>query len=295
MQKLKLSFIKKMFNVRLTSSEIDFIIYYSKYQDDAGIVKGIHYQDIYKSLERVSHQTFYDVLLSLQIKQIIEIIKRNDTDIDIRFLGNDCQNITHVVQEGYLATNKDLFKSKDFFRLKANEKLLAMQFLIQNLSGNRPVIMRKETLLTSYASLFRVQRRCVIGYLQSLKRFFDIKVNQGKYFITAKQETSSTKKKLSDQLSCAVWKTKVACRRTKTQCGTRQVLLDAAQLLIQYKERIASMEKWGWIPTDGIMESLLNEYQSTNDGMELIPSVLHKLLRSKFRLFDDALKSSLQF
>jgi len=69
MQKIKYGVLDKLLRADLSRAEMDFILHISHYQDDTGCVSGIYYRDICEALQ-ISYQTFYDVLRSLQAKEI---------------------------------------------------------------------------------------------------------------------------------------------------------------------------------------------------------------------------------
>lgn len=45
MQKLSEKLIDRMIQEQLSSAEVDFIIYLSRYQDDYGMVSGVYYKE----------------------------------------------------------------------------------------------------------------------------------------------------------------------------------------------------------------------------------------------------------
>ena len=104
MQKIKYGVLDKLLRADLSRAEMDFILHISHYQDDTGCVSGIYYRDICEALQ-ISYQTFYDVLRSLQAKEIIKVDKAFYGDWDVTILDNSFQNgIT-----GYVSTGDDLF------------------------------------------------------------------------------------------------------------------------------------------------------------------------------------------
>lgn len=99
MQKIKYGVLDKLLRADLSRAEMDFILHISHYQDDTGCVSGIYYRDICEALQ-ISYQTFYDVLRSLQAKEIIKVDKAFYGDWDVTILDNSFQNgITGYVRE----------------------------------------------------------------------------------------------------------------------------------------------------------------------------------------------------
>lgn len=87
MQKIKYCVLDKLLRADLSRAEMDFILHISHYQDDYGCVSGIYYRDICNALQ-ISYQTFYDVLHSLQVKEIIAVTKAYYGDWDVTILDN---------------------------------------------------------------------------------------------------------------------------------------------------------------------------------------------------------------
>ena len=59
-QKIKNSIITDMIAAHLTSNEIDFLLYISRFQNELGQVIGVHYKDVCEKMG-MSYQGFYDV------------------------------------------------------------------------------------------------------------------------------------------------------------------------------------------------------------------------------------------
>ena len=63
-----------MIEKKLTSKEIDFLLYISRFQDNNGRVDGVYYKEICQRMH-MSNQGFYDVKRSLTEKGLIFIRK----------------------------------------------------------------------------------------------------------------------------------------------------------------------------------------------------------------------------
>lgn len=50
MQKIKYTVLENMIKQKLTSAEINFLLYLSHFQDDTGLVRGVYYKEICESL-----------------------------------------------------------------------------------------------------------------------------------------------------------------------------------------------------------------------------------------------------
>lgn len=246
MQKLKYAVLEKMIEKEATSAEINFILYISHFQDDAGNVLGVYYRDIMKALH-ISAQKFYDILYSLEEKGIIRVEKNFYSDWDIQILDNDFtyKGAYQKGQEGYLSTQHNIFYSEDFMRLKAGEKLLAMCFLKVNLtkegaeytkSGSYHLGVKK--FYDTYKDLFKTTKRVIQGYLTKLRSWFSIGIKEGQYYITALQKVRrkpygnrTDKRAYQDHIGA------VACRRGRFSF-TKQTFHDAAALATQFAKQL---------------------------------------------------------
>lgn len=182
MQKIKYGVLDKLLRADLSRAEMDFILHISHYQDDTGCVSGIYYRDICEALQ-ISYQTFYDVLRSLQAKEIIKVDKAFYGDWDVTILDNSFQNgIT-----GYVSTGDDLFLDPEFQKCGPQEKLLALEFLkiAKNPSNGGKYRIGKEKLLEKYGKLFSVTKRIILRYLHRLKGSLLCRSQRG-YIISAR-------------------------------------------------------------------------------------------------------------
>ena len=77
-----------MIEKQLTSKEVDFILYISRFQSESGTVYSVYYKDICSAIN-ISNQKFYDLLSSLEKKALISFRKENQVDYCITLVGND--------------------------------------------------------------------------------------------------------------------------------------------------------------------------------------------------------------
>lgn len=183
MQKLKNSILARMIENRLTGSEIDLLHYVSFYQNEDGRTCGVHYKEVCDAMD-MSSQTFYDAKRALEEKGFIRCEKTDRTDHDITIQDNrnaDC------CREGYINTNHSIFFSKEFRRLKAGSKLLAMELMKITYAGKGYVEKGVKAFYDKYTALFGVSRRVMRSYLTGLRGFFSISIKDRKYFISPKK------------------------------------------------------------------------------------------------------------
>lgn len=281
MQKIKYCVLDKLLRADLSRAEMDFILHISHYQDDSGCVSGVYYRDICNALQ-ISYQTFYDVLHSLQVKEIIAVTKAYYGDWDVTILDNSFQDgIT-----GYVSTGDDLFLDPEFQKCGPQEKLLALEFLkiAKNPSNGGKYKIGKEKLYEKYCKLFSVTKRVFLRYLHRLRKFFSMIVTEGIYYIRPgknyreKNKGRTDTELLREHVKCFV------LRRNRATY-TEEEGKDAARLLTQYA---------GTVPDGRLLirlfsEAVLESIRIRNAGIRnrykwnrrLNPKFVHKILQEK--------------
>lgn len=277
MQKLKNSVIDAMMKLHMTKAEVDFMLELSHYQDDTGTVYGVYYKDMCQAI-KISYETFYVVLRSLEQKQLITYQKDCHGDWDIRILNNDFSRGNYT--DGYISTGHDLFYDQVFRAMKANEKLLALQ-LLKIVGASKRYYVNIENFFQKYCDVLGVAKRTLAVYLHSLKQFFKIAKKEGNYWITAKwtiyKENAPTDLRvLSDYLG------RVASRRNRLTY-TEKALKDTIFLIKQYRETLK--EKTASVFLAAVRESIekQNNDQKYRSKWErtLNPKFVHKLIIQK--------------
>lgn len=281
MQKIKYCVLDKLLRADLSRAEMDFILHISHYQDDSGCVSGIYYRDICNALQ-ISYQTFYDVLHSLQVKEIIAVTKAYYGDWDVTILDNSFQDgIT-----GYVSTGDDLFLDSDFQKCGPQEKLLALEFLkiAKNPSNGGKYKIGKEKLYEKYCKLFSVTKRVFLRYLHRLRKFFSMIVTEGIYYI---RPGKNYREKNKGRTDAELLREHVKCfvLRRNRATYTEEEGKDAARLLTQYA---------GTVPDGRLLirlfsEAVLESIRIRNAGIRnrykwnrrLNPKFVHKILQEK--------------
>ena len=281
MQKIKYCVLDKLLRADLSRAEMDFILHISHYQDDSGCVSGIYYRDICNALQ-ISYQTFYDVLHSLQVKEIIAVTKAYYGDWDVTILDNSFQDgIT-----GYVSTGDDLFLDSDFKKCGPQEKLLALEFLkiAKNPSNGGKYKIGKEKLYEKYCKLFSVTKRVFLRYLHRLRKFFSMIVTEGIYYI---RPGKNYREKNKGRTDAELLREHVKCfvLRRNRATYTEEEGKDAARLLTQYA---------GTVPDGRLLirlfsEAVLESIRIRNAGIRnrykwnrrLNPKFVHKILQEK--------------
>lgn len=165
MYKIKNTYINKMISSKLSSREIDFILYIALYQNDCGTVESVYYKDVCSSLN-ISIQSFYNIIERLSNCGLILCEKPNNADIRITLLNNDFSRLDYKNDsEGYLNVEKNDFASDRFKTLKAGSKLLylySQRFIV----GKH---MSLAKFYSDFSGLFGVTAKSIQLYVHQLK------------------------------------------------------------------------------------------------------------------------------
>lgn len=288
MQKLKNSIIDKMIAAQLTSKEIDFLIYVSRFQDDFGCVTGVHYKEVCEAMN-ISYQGFYDVKKSLEKKGFISSEKSNRIDHDITILNNSFQG-QEDIKEGYINTNHNIFYMDNFFDLKAGAKLLAMHMMKVTFSGKGSFNIGVEKFYdeeTGFPKRFGVSKRVMRSYLMQIKKFFSVRVKDKKYFIAPQKEVYRKPGQATEQDNFAKHNVEVICRRNSIKNIGLKELRDVAMLIRQYKkEALAIQTNVVAVLNTAVERSLevLNENEKCIIKRILKPKLIHKMMRQELGL-----------
>ena len=279
MQKLKVCVLDSMFEKKLTKAEIDFIILISRYQNDRGIVEGVYYKEICSVLE-ISNQSFYDIKRALIEKNIIQAVKGSYTDWNIQIVNNDCSD-PESFKDNYINTNHDMFYTKEFFSMKAGEKLLAMQFMKIAQAGRGSYNIGVSKFYDKYTQLLGITKRVLQNYMSSLKEFFSIGIKNKQYWITplakvfrkygsGRTEVKNYNKHVGETI----------CRREKVNYN-EHTLEDTVDLLKQYRNILldkaeAILHKAVKLSLEKANENVKNPYKWKR---VLQPKLVHRILK----------------
>lgn len=285
MQKLKNSIIDKMIAARLTSNEIDFLIYVSRFQDDNGCVAGIHYREVCEAMN-ISYQGFYDVKSSLEEKGFIRSEKSNRIDHDITILNNSFRG-EEDVKEGYINTNHNIFYMDEFFALKAGAKLLAMHMMKVTFAGKASFQIGVEKFYEGYPKRFGVSKRVMRTYLMQIKEFFSVGIKDKKYFITPKKIVYRKPGQATEQDNFAEHNVEVICRRNKIKDAGNKEKRDVCSLLRQYKkDALAAQKDVVEVLRTAVEQSLkalnINEERIINRILK--PKLIHMMMKQELGL-----------
>lgn len=166
--KLYRTFLDKMLE-ECSSSEIDLLIYFSQVQTSDGILGKLISKNICSRLN-MKYTTYLTSINSLINKGFISLNGKH-----ARVIGNSTINDNY--KESYLNTNKEIFFSKDFFKLSLNEKRLTLKILIDYHVNNQPKfsLSRLKKILKSRTY------DAVNSIINNLKKWFNITISKGTY------------------------------------------------------------------------------------------------------------------
>jgi hypothetical protein len=151
-----------MVKAKLSSCEIDFILYIALSQDVSGTIESVYYKDVCNAIG-ISIQSFYDILDSLRDKQLITWSKPNRADVKVTLLGNDFSN--KRFKDGYLKVAATNFNNAKFKAMKAGAKLLYL-YMQRFVQGKHMLV---QNFYDEFCRIFQVTRKSLQLYIKELK------------------------------------------------------------------------------------------------------------------------------
>lgn len=230
--RIKYSLLPKLRN--LSNREMDFFLSIARYQDITGKVPGVHNKDICRKTG-MCKQSFYTVMRSLQHKGIITAVSTGNADYDIQIRNNDF-SYEGAFREGYVNLHRQVFHSRAFQKLKANEKYLLFEFLKRTHENSSSYHVGTKNFYHIFTEMLGVTKRVVRYYLHSLRHFFSVGIKDGQYWITYKRSLFSAVEEKGVEEQEFEYFVEVNCRRHKLEYSQGS-LHDTAWLLKQYRIR----------------------------------------------------------
>ena len=152
-----------------------------RYQDECGKVIGAYYKEFMKELGFTSKQTFYNALDSLQKQKLISSSQEMKGDFDITVLDNE--GFSKQDQPDYINMNLAIFRTKEFYALKSHEKYMLLDLIRSTKLNRGKRIISVEEFYSQYGKKFHVSHRTIQNYLRTMKKYFHIFSQNGKYYI----------------------------------------------------------------------------------------------------------------
>lgn len=271
----------KMIQTKLTSKEIDFMLFIFPLQDNNGNVCGLYYKKLCKCMH-MSFQGFYNVMRSLERKGIISCSKSNRMDYDIKILDNSFRN-EEDRKDGYIPANYNILHDDEFYKLKAGAKLLALQILKISGAGKGEYEIGTDKFYVKYTEMFGVSKRVMRTYLMQLKPFFSIGIKNGKYYMRPKVDICKRDKVQRE--SFAEHTVDSICRRNRIKEMDLKEKREVGQLIWQYEGVAAKLGKSLTEVTDALRAAAEKCIEILNDGQKrakkriLDIKLIHTLLR----------------
>lgn len=273
--RIKYSLLPKLRN--LTNREMDFFLYLARCQDRAGLVIGVHNQEVCRATG-MCKQSFYTSMRGLEAKNIISCTKK-DNDYDVLILGNDFPE-KDTWKEGYISLQRKVFHQKQFKGLKSNEKYMLMELLKRsNESSKSSYHIYTYNFYAKFKDLLGVTKRVIRAYLHAMKKFFSIGIKNGQYYITYRRSVFHQKidRHVDDQ--DYEYFVKAQCRRNRIRY-TADSLKDTADLFKTYRPLYAGIDltlrELREMVADAICKSVENKEPLDR---RLNQKYVHKLLR----------------
>lgn len=271
-----------MIKAHLTSKEVDFMLFISRYQDSSGRIGGVHYKTLCEEMG-MSYQEFYNVKRSLQEKGFICCEKNNWMDHDITIIGNtelECK------ESGYINTNHNIFYEKSFYKLKAGAKLLAMYLMKVTRAGEGHFEIYVKNFYDTekednYPKKFGVSVRILQSYLMSLKEFFSIGIKDRKYFISPKKILYRKIGETTEAERYREYCIDVIARRLHIKEINLPARRELKKLFVQYGQRITKAGKY---ISDTIEKAVADsigflQARGKDKSININCKLIHKLLK----------------
>lgn len=286
--KLKIDFVKRMFEADLTSKEFDFLMYLALRQDNKGVVRGVYYKAACEKI-KMSYPEFYEVMRSLKEKGLISLEKNNRIDWDITLVDNRF-DYDDAFSEGYLKVTC-MFENKSFLDMKAGAKLLALDLLRLSAASRASVKIKKRTLCEKYCKLLKVQNRMLWEYMKQIRRFFAIYLKDGLFYITPFKASRERAGIGSETDNCHEHFIKAICRRNqvKEDRENKRNLKSVRELINQYKqlcfERGERIERIIEYSVEASINMINRNIKKKKDWLrELRPKLIHRLIRQTLKI-----------
>ncbi len=284
MQKISIEVLEKAIKEKLSSVELDMLLYIARFQNEAGVASGIYYKDVCENIG-ISYQGFYDCKKSLQEKGLIYAEKKNYYDWDITILNNSFIGKENYGR-GYVSVSSKMVKSTVFRRMRANAKLMAL-YLLREWSINRKksrsesYSILKQNLLRKFEEM-GFTNRMTRAYLGELKPFLSVYLENGrKYFLTFKKnevynagESENEEKRLHDF--------DTACRRNKVKEIQEEIKRDVLTVLRQYHVKVVKKLDFNLSSiVEQSLKELNGEKKKSKWRRELNPKLIHKIIQEE--------------
>lgn len=286
MQKISIEVLENAIRAGLTSAEVDMLLYIARFQNEAGIARGIYYKDVCEEI-KISYQAFYDCKKSLEAKGIIYTEKNNYFDWDITILNNSFIGKENYGR-GYVSVATKMIRTEVFRKFKANTKLMALYLLrewkisFKNTKKTSYQIL-KENFFEKFKKLFSVTDRMLRKYLGQLKPFLNVYLENGrKYYLTFNQNAVRDHGEKTGNEEGREHEVKIACRRNKVKEVSDKTKADVLTLMSQFYPKIKKHTDFDLSEILSLSLLLMNRNKKRKDWDRTVnPALLNKLMQTK--------------
>ena len=243
-----------------TDTEIDFILYLTRLQNELGQVRNLHYKFVCLELN-ICKASFYKTLYSLEYKGILHIDWTNNSNKywNLQIIDNIFLNKSDF-DKGYIKTNFFFLHERYFRELKLNIKIIILK-LLKSYRPDQQFKIYKENLM----KWINIKNKSVFEeYLAKVKEFFNITMDTKNMLIIKlkKYNLSYKDQNIFNQL----------CHRIKSWCGMYKVSYTSETLIDMYFIFVSQKTLFNKI-INAMCETSL-AYRSLEPA--LINSIIHK-------------------
>lgn len=285
-QKIAIEVLEHAIRAGLSSSEVDMLLYIARYQNEAGIARGIYYKDVCENIQ-ISYQAFYDCKKSLVEKGIIYAEKNNYFDWDITILNNSFLGKENFGR-GYVSVASKMVRSATFRKLRANAKLMALYLqrewqISRKQTGKTAYQMLKETFLLKFRGLFGVADRMLRSYLTELQPFLSVYLQEGRKFFLTFKENEVKNREINGNDESREQQIKVACRRNKVKDISSKLQKDLMRLMSQYNPKITKHPEFDLSRVMGLCLERININISKKNSWkrEINAALMNKIMQEQ--------------
>lgn len=295
--------------IGLTECEWKLFEYLVRRQDEKGFIYGVHNKSVCQQM-KMSKQSFYNSLRGLAKKNIITYVpgttikytpkKSTPNNIDdntvdewdglqpvsidfnVTIIGNDF-SYEGANNEGYVSLQRRMFKSKEFKKLKPNEKFLV--FWLAHITNERTQSYKRKIkeFYAQYSKMLNVSKRAIHSYIEKIKDFFNISLKRGILYIKYNSKMFKKDSNQNTKTNSNYNFVEALARQMRIKKASQKQIRDTAALMKQYEK---SAETYG-SNIKGLIIMALSacaRLEKKQKNKELIPEYVHSVIRTKLSL-----------
>ena len=222
----KLAYSKLHSLTDLTKTGMNLFLHLVFLSDEEGNVIRYPYQSAKEDLG-MCMQSFYNARNELEKKGHIHV----NLNGNIKIIGNEEKEWT----KGFIYLNKNYYHSEAFYKLKAKEKYLVLDFMY-NAGKTGYYIRRKDELVSTLCVQLNVKRRQIRAYMQTLRKCMDISIQNGCYVIMPKRDFFRHKYVQNPKEVYLIHNVKEVLHNEGFECTDKQAK-DIVRVTRQYKKK----------------------------------------------------------